>query len=101
MMGTRRYAVREEEPVHAEPSASQPRVQAVCAAVGACGWRSLTAEMVIRRLLGAVDRLLVLEVTGATPEAAARDLSTVEPTDCGDERIEPLVHVMAGFRWRS
>src|SRR5947209_20615308 len=77
MMGMRRDAIGEEEPVPAEPSASQPRVQAVCAAVGACGWRSLTAEMVIRRLLGAVDRLLVLELTGATPEAAARDLSTV------------------------
>jgi hypothetical protein len=87
--------------VHAETSAMQPRVQAICAAVGPDGWRALTAEMVARRLLGAVDRLLVLEVIGATLGASARDLASVEPADRSDDRIEPLVHLMAGFRWRD
>jgi len=97
----RRDAIGEEEPVPAEPSASQPRVQAVRAAVGACGWRTLTAEMVVRRLLGAVDRLMILEVIGAQPDAGAGDQASVEPADPGDERIEPLVHLMASFRWRA
>jgi len=57
--------------------------------------------MVVRRLLGAVDRLLVLEVIGETPGGSARDLTSVEPADRGDDRIEPLVHLMASFRWRD
>jgi len=87
--------------VHAEPSASPPRVQAICAAIGPYGWRDLTTEMVARRLLGAVDRLLILEITGATPDASARDLACVEPAERSDDRIEPLVHLMASFRWRA
>ena len=87
--------------MHADTSAMQPRVQAICAAVGPYGWRALTAEMVARRLLGAVDRLLVLEVIGATPGGSARDLATIEPADRNDDRIEPLVHLMASFRWRD
>lgn len=84
-----------------ESSATPPRVQAICAAVGAYGWRAHTAEMVARRLLGAVDRMLVLEVIGATPEACAQDLASVEPADCSDDRIESLVHLMDSFRWRT
>jgi hypothetical protein len=87
--------------VHAESSATQPRVQAICAVIGAYGWRALTAEMVARRVLGAVDCLLVLEVIGATPNASAHDLASVEPVDCSDDRIEPLVHLMGSFRWRT
>jgi hypothetical protein len=57
--------------------------------------------MVARRLLGAVDRLLVLEVIGVTPGGSARDLAAIEPADPNDDRIEPLVHLMASFRWRD
>lgn len=87
--------------MHAEPVATQPRVQAICAAVGAYGWRALTAEMVVRRLLGALDGLLVSEVIGATPESTAIDLAVVEPADSGDARIDPMVQLLASFRWRA
>ena len=87
--------------MHAEPSATQPRVRAISAAVGAYGWRALTAEMVARRLLGAMDRLLVLEVIGASAELSANDLAAVEPADRDDDRIEPMVQLMACFRWRA
>ena len=64
--------------------------QAICAAVGPYGWRALTAEMVVRRLLGAEDRLLIVQVIGETRGASARDLGTIEPVDRSDDRIEPL-----------
>jgi hypothetical protein len=57
--------------------------------------------MVARRLLGAVDRLLVLELFGATQGASVRELAAVEPVDRRDDRLEPLVVLMAGFRWRE
>jgi hypothetical protein len=57
--------------------------------------------LVARRVLGAVDRLLVLEVIGATQGGSARDLAAIEPADRSDDRIEPLVHLMASFRWRD
>src|SRR3954468_10301998 len=87
--------------MHAGTSATQTRVVAICNAVEPYGWRALTSEMVVRRLLGAVDRLLVLEGIGETPGESARDLTSVEPADRGDDRIEPLVHLMASFRWRD
>lgn|SRR4051794_11614519 len=87
--------------MHAESSVSPPRVQAICAAVGPYAWRALTADMVARRLLGAVDRLLVLEVIGATDVGGAPELALVEPVEGNDERLEPLLHLMASFRWRE
>src|SRR4051794_1245575 len=86
--------------MHAESSATPPRVQAICAAVGPYGWRALTADMVARRLLGAVDRLQVLEVIDVTEAGTPPELGDVEPVDRSDDRIEPLVHLMASFRWR-
>src|SRR4051812_41231559 len=82
-------------------SATQPRVCAICAAVGPYVWRGLTAEMVARRVLGALDRVLVLELIGATEGASADDLADIEPVDRSDDRVEPLVHLMASFRWRD
>jgi hypothetical protein len=91
----------EEERMDAETSATQTRVLAIHTAVEPYGWRALTSEMVARLLLGAVDCLLVLEVIGATPGGSAPDIASVEPTDRGDDRIEPLVQLMASFRWRD
>src|SRR4051795_3954171 len=84
-----------------ESAVTEPRVQAICAAVGPYGWRALTAEMVARRLLGAVDRLSVLELIGATTAVSDPPLAAVSPGDRDDDRLEPLVHLMAGFRWRD
>ena len=85
----------------AESLATPPRVQAICSAVGPYAWRALTADMVARRLLGAVDRLLVLEVIGASDVGGAFELAVVEAVDRNDERLEPLLHLMASFRWRE
>jgi len=87
--------------MHAETSATQARVVAICNAFEPYGWRALTAEMVVRRVLGVADRLLVLEFIVATPDVRARELASLEPADCDDERIEPLVHVLDSFRWRD
>src|SRR3954453_13107697 len=87
--------------MHAESSVSPPTVQAICAAVGPYAWRALTADMVARRLLAAVDRLLVLEVVGASDVVSAPELAVVEAVDGNEERLEPLVHLMDSFRWRD
>src|SRR3954469_12522109 len=84
-----------------DESAVTERVQAVCVAIGPYGWRALTAEMVARRLLGAVDRLSVLELIGATTAVSDPHLAAVCPVGGDDDRLEPLVHLMAGFRWRD
>src|SRR4051794_23467292 len=86
-LGGARYPRLEEESMHAETSATQPHVQAICAAVGPHGWRALTAEMVVRRLLGAADRLLVLEGISATQGESARDLTAIEPAERDDDRL--------------
>src|SRR5438105_3278355 len=82
----------EEEPMHAERSATQARVVAICTAFEPYEWRTLTAEMVVRRVLGAADRLLVLEVIVETPGVRARELASVEPAGRDDDRIGPLLH---------
>jgi len=87
--------------MHAETSATQARVVAICDAFEPYGWRALTAEMVVRRALGAADRLLVLDVIVATPDVRARELASLEPADHDDDRIEPLLHLLASFRWRD
>jgi hypothetical protein len=57
--------------------------------------------MVVRRLLAAVDRLLVLEIIGENPADTARELAAADPVDRRDDRIEPLVQVLSGTRWRD
>src|SRR4051794_34008887 len=79
-----------------ETSATQLRLQAICDAVGPYAWRAFTAEMVARRVLGATDRLLVLEMIGASHDGSA-DLAGAEPVDRGDDRVEPLVQLMVSF----
>src|SRR4051794_5707919 len=91
----------EEEPMHAETSATPARVVAICNAFEPYGWRVLTAEMVVRRVLGAADRVLVHELIDPSTDVRACELASPEPADCDDDRIEPLVHVLAGFRWRD
>src|SRR4051794_31838207 len=88
--------------MQAEPSATHPRVRATCAALAPYQWRALTSEMVARRVLGAVDRLLVLEIIGATQCGIVHDdLAAIDPVCPSDDRIEPLVHLMASIRWRD
>jgi len=87
--------------MHAETSATQARVVAICTAFEPYEWRTLTAEMVVRRVLGAADRLLVLEVIVETPGVRVRELASLEPADRDDDRIEPLLDLLASFRWRD
>ena len=87
--------------MHAETSATQARVVAICTAFEPYEWRTLTAEMVVRRVLGAADRLLVLEVIVETPGMRVRKLASLEPADRDDDRIEPLLELLASFRWRD
>ena len=87
--------------MHAETPATQARVVAICTACEPYEWRTLTAEMVVRRVLGAADRLLVLEVIVETPGVRVRELASLEPADRDDDRIEPLLDLLASFRWRD
>jgi hypothetical protein len=73
--------------------------RAVSAALGRYEWRAFTPELVVRHLLGALDHLAVLEVIGAT--GTGDDLPVHHPVDRTDDRVEPLVHLLAGFRWRD
>src|SRR4051794_22277102 len=100
MMWDGRLPSRGGSPVHRETSAGHPQVRALCGAVDPFGWRSLTAETVVRRVLGALDRLVVLEVMDAAADCG-RELAEVEPVERSDDRIEPLVAAMAVIRWRD
>jgi hypothetical protein len=63
-----------------------PRIAAIGAALGPNGWRSMSAEMVARRIVGAID----------SPEASERSLA---PHD--DDRVELLQWALSRCVWRS
>jgi hypothetical protein len=78
-----------------------PFVAAVCSELEPYRWTSLTPEMLVRRVIGAIDRrrvLDLLEVTGGHVSAGPADM---EPADRNDERVSVLVALLAEHHWRS
>jgi hypothetical protein len=84
-----------------QPSSRDGFVAAATADLEPFAWRSLTPEMLARRVLGAVDRHSVhklLQPTSA-PDPASRGAG--EPVDRADERVGVLVEIMSAHRWRT
>jgi hypothetical protein len=76
-------------------------VTAVLAELEPFEWRSLTPEMLARRVLGAVDRQRVQTLLESTPGLGAADGGGGEPVSRADERVGVLVDLLSAHRWRS
>jgi hypothetical protein len=75
-----------------------PRVVALSGALEPYAWTNATPEMLARRVVGILDRYWLLgELPGPRPAVRMED---VEPADPGDERVEVLVAMLRGLRWR-
>jgi len=77
---------------------------AVCSALEPIAWKRLTAEMLARRVVGALDRQRVADLLAEVAEVAAVSLPDEPPlelVDRTDERVAVLVAAMASFQWRS
>jgi hypothetical protein len=74
---------------------------AVAAALAPYDWRGLTQRMLARRVIGAVDRQIVVRVLAGVPGTEVGADLPVEPADAGDDRVHPLVHALDGRQWRG
>jgi len=75
-----------------------PRVVALSAALEPYAWSQATPEMLARRVVGVLDRQMLLGEL-PDPRPAVR-LGDVVPADPGDERVELLVAMLWTLRWR-
>jgi hypothetical protein len=73
----------------------------VAAALAPYAWRDLTDRMLARRVVGVVDGHTVVRLLGDVPGADVGELPAAGPADAGDERVEFLVGILAGTRWRA
>jgi hypothetical protein len=77
------------------------RAAAVAEALAPFGWRDFTDRMLARRVVGAVDRYVVLRFVGSIPGADAGEAGPVEPADPGDARVDLLVRTLEARQWRG
>jgi hypothetical protein len=87
--------------VQLQPSSRGAFVDATCAELEPFAWRSLTPEMLARRVLGAVDRHSVATLLQAADPEPTRGRRGGEPVDRGDERVGVLVDFLATHLWRG
>jgi hypothetical protein len=76
-------------------------VAAVCAELEPFEWRSLTPEMLARRVIGAVDRQAVHTLLSSTPGPGPAERGGREPVGRSDDRVDVLVECMSSYRWRT
>ena len=77
------------------------RAAAVAEALAPFAWRDFTDRMLARRVVGAVDRYVVLRFISTIPGAAAGGAGPVDPADPGDPRVDLLVRTLLARRWRG
>jgi hypothetical protein len=77
------------------------RAAAVAEELAPCAWRDFTNRMLARRVVGAVDRYVVLRFVSSIPGAKAGRPGPVEPADPGDVRVELLACTLEAQRWRG
>jgi hypothetical protein len=73
----------------------------VAEALAPIDWRGLTARMLTRRAVGALDRYAVAHFLSGVPGARVGGLGPVDPADHADPRVEPLVHALESRPWRA
>lgn len=74
---------------------------AVAAALAPYAWRGLTERMLVRMVIGAVDRHSVLRFLATMPGTCVGEMPRTEPADAGDERVHALLRALDGRRWRT
>jgi hypothetical protein len=76
-------------------------VAAVTAELKPFEWRSLTAEMLARRVVAAVDRRCVHELLQSKLGPTQETWECGDATGRSDERVEVLIEFMSEHRWRT
>ena len=79
----------------------QVDVAAACRVLAPYRWQTLTAELVARLVLGALDGQRVDELVASLGAPSAGDSRDVQPAERGDERVDVLVDLLTAHRWRS
>jgi hypothetical protein len=80
---------------------AEAAAEAAAEALAPFRWRELTDEMLARRVVGAIDRYVVLRLVAAVPGATAGGVGPVEPADRDDARVRPLVRTLGARPWRG
>lgn len=57
--------------------------------------------MLARRVVGALDRYVVLDFISDLPGVDAGTVEEIEPAESGDARVDALVRELDGQQWRS
>ena len=73
----------------------------VAAALMPYAWRELTDRMLARRVVGMLDRYVVLDFISDLPGVDAGPVEEIEPAEPGDARVDALVRGLYGQEWRS
>lgn len=73
---------------------------AVAATLAPYAWRGFTDRMLARRVVGAVDRFVVLGFLAGLPGADVGIEAAVQPAEVGDERVDALLWALDGRQWR-
>lgn len=77
------------------------RAAAVEAELAPYAWRGLTAAMLARRVVGAVDHHGVLAFVAGLPGADVGPPHPVDTAERNDPRVAALVQVLDSRRWRE
>jgi hypothetical protein len=77
------------------------RAAAVAEVLAPFAWRDFTDRMLARRVVGAVDRYVVLRFVSTIPGARAGGIGPVDPADVDDARVDALVRTLGARQWRA
>ena len=73
----------------------------MAAALAPYAWREFTERMLARRVVGAVDRWVVIRFLSGLPGSDIGIEAAVEPAEAGDERVDALLCVLNPQQWRG
>ena len=68
--------------------------------LGSYRWRSLTAQMVARRVVATIDRQRVAELLQNVPGARHGENEPLRPGDRTDPRVSTLIRFLGAHHWR-
>lgn len=83
---------------------SDPTVEyaaVVNAALAPYAWRELTAQMVARRVVAALDQHSLTTLLAAIPGARLMSMHPLEPAALDDSRVAVLADMLERHRWRD
>ena len=71
------------------------------AALAPCAWRELPERMLARRVIGALDRYVVLHFLSDVPGVDVGPVQAIDLAEADDARVDVLVGELDGRQWRS